>query len=102
MQDPDDAADGSMPRATVATGVADVVLPVGALARRFIELARAKRQLNPGVREPEQAPAILAFVSLYEAQRYAQQTDATDDLSRALSQLRRALPWRPAAPAQRG
>ena len=84
------------------------------LFRRFERLlARhgARRHKGEGARSfaqraaamlPEQAPAILAFVSLYEAQRYAQQTDATDDLSRALSQLRRALPWRPAAPAQRG
>jgi hypothetical protein len=50
---------------------------------------------------PEQAPAILAFVSRYETQRYAQQSDATDELSHALNQLRRALPWRPAAPARR-
>jgi two-component system CheB/CheR fusion protein len=58
VQDPDDAADGSMPRATVATGLADVVLPVGALVRRFIDLARAKRQLSPSAREPEQTAPI--------------------------------------------
>lgn len=50
---------------------------------------------------PEQAPAILAFVRLYETQRYAEQAAVADDLSRALRQLRRALPWRFPRPRER-
>jgi transglutaminase-like putative cysteine protease len=50
---------------------------------------------------PEQAPAILAFVRLYEAQRYAQLPGTTDELSHSLRQLRRALPWRLPKPAGR-
>ena len=46
---------------------------------------------------PDQAPAIRAFVRLYEAQRYAQLLRAGEP-SRALTNVRRAMPWRIAAP----
>jgi hypothetical protein len=62
-------------------------------ARSFAERAAAEL--------PEQARAIRAFVSLYEAQRYAQQPGAGDELSRALTTVRRAMPWRLAAPSRR-
>ncbi|MBB1519773.1 transglutaminase TgpA family protein [Aquipseudomonas guryensis] len=49
---------------------------------------RAAREL------PVQAEAIQAFARIYEAQRYAGQPSAPDELRTALRQLRRVLPWR--------
>jgi two-component system, chemotaxis family, CheB/CheR fusion protein len=43
VQDPDEAEYGSMPRSAVATGVADLVLPVRELAQRLAELIRLKK-----------------------------------------------------------
>ena len=43
VQDPDEAEYGSMPRAAVATGVADVVMPVEELAHRLADLIRTKK-----------------------------------------------------------
>ena len=51
VQDPHEAQHGGMPRAAIATGVADVVLPVRELAVRLGELARSKRQLQSLERE---------------------------------------------------
>jgi len=59
-------------------------------ARSFAERAATEM--------PEQAPAIRAFVRLYEAQRYAQLPGPGEELSRALTNVRRAMPWRIAAP----
>jgi two-component system, chemotaxis family, CheB/CheR fusion protein len=44
VQDPDEAEYGMMPRAAIATQAADVVLPAAELAKRLVELARAKKQ----------------------------------------------------------
>jgi two-component system, chemotaxis family, CheB/CheR fusion protein len=46
VQDPAEAAHDSMPRAAIATQVADLVLPVRDLARRIGELAQAKRRFR--------------------------------------------------------
>jgi len=43
VQDPNEAEYGSMPRAAVATGVADFVLPVEELAHRLADLIRTKK-----------------------------------------------------------
>jgi len=59
-------------------------------ARSFAERAATEM--------PDQAPAIRAFVRLYEAQRYAQLPGPGEELSRALTNVRRAMPWRIAAP----
>ncbi|RRW38537.1 transglutaminase TgpA family protein, partial [Stutzerimonas stutzeri] len=59
-------------------------------ARSFAERA--------AIEMPDQAPAIRAFVRLYEAQRYAQLPGPGEELSRALTNVRRAMPWRIAAP----
>lgn len=59
-------------------------------ARSFAERAATEM--------PDQAPAIRAFVRLYEAQRYAQLPGPGEELSRALTNVRRAMPWRVAAP----
>ena len=59
-------------------------------ARSFAERAATEM--------PDQAPAIRAFVRLYEAQRYAQLPGPGEELSRALTNVRRAMPRRIAAP----
>ncbi len=46
VQDPAEAAHDSMPRAAIATQVADLVLPVRDLAARIAELTAAKRRLQ--------------------------------------------------------
>ena len=46
VQDPAEAPHDSMPRAAIATHVADVVLPVRDLAGRLAELARIKRRVS--------------------------------------------------------
>ena len=53
-QDPDQAAHGSMPRAAIATGVVDWVLPVAEIPVRLLQYFRLERTL---VLPPEQAPA---------------------------------------------
>ena len=60
VQDPGEAMHGSMPRAVIATGVADVVLPVRELAVRLGELARIKQRmprLDSAVEDGAAAPA---------------------------------------------
>jgi two-component system CheB/CheR fusion protein len=46
VQDPAEAEYPSMPRAAIASGVADLVLPVGDIAARMAELIRKKEQLQ--------------------------------------------------------
>ncbi|HAQ72921.1 MAG TPA: DUF3488 domain-containing protein, partial [Pseudomonas sp.] len=57
-------------------------------ARAFA--TRAAQQL------PEQAESLMAFVELYERQRYAAQASDTAMLRASLARLRGQLPWRPA------
>ena len=45
VQEPADAEYDSMPRAAIATGAADFVLPVRELAPRLVELLRAKQSM---------------------------------------------------------
>lgn len=47
VQDPDEAAHGDMPRNVIATGVADVVLPIHLLTARLAELARGRDRIAP-------------------------------------------------------
>ena len=47
VQDPSEAVHGGMPRAAIATGVADLVLPVGEIAARLAEMARNKQRMMP-------------------------------------------------------
>ena len=76
VQDPNDAAYGDMPRAVIATGVADLVLPARDLATELVALARAKQHVIPVVRaadEPEQIPddearALLGVLDLLRNQ----------------------------------
>ncbi len=46
VQDPQEAAHSDMPQAVIATGVADVVLPVKELVARLADLARTKDSVN--------------------------------------------------------
>lgn len=58
VQDPSDATYEDMPRAVIATGVADVVLPAKELAAHLGELARNKMRLAPVVRAADGADPI--------------------------------------------
>jgi hypothetical protein len=67
------------------------------LARRGVA-----RQPGEGVRTyaqraaaalPEQAEAILAFMEVFEAQRYAGEQVAVGQMRMALRRVRRSLPW---------
>jgi two-component system, chemotaxis family, CheB/CheR fusion protein len=51
VQDPGEAEHASMPRSAIATGVADVVLPVRRLAERLVELLR-RADTVPGIEAP--------------------------------------------------
>jgi two-component system CheB/CheR fusion protein len=60
IQEPTEASHSAMPRAAIAAGVADIVLPVRELATRLAEIVRAKRQMQPveaAADEAEAAPA---------------------------------------------
>ncbi|MDQ2694118.1 MAG: PAS domain S-box protein, partial [Pseudomonadota bacterium] len=46
VQDPKEAAFDGMPRAAIATGMADLVLPVRDLAHRLVELIRSRQRVN--------------------------------------------------------
>src|SRR5581483_4857676 len=52
VQDPQEAEYSSMPRNAIATGVADLVLPVRDLAERLVELIRVKTS-PPAMEEPK-------------------------------------------------
>jgi two-component system, chemotaxis family, CheB/CheR fusion protein len=58
VQDPDEAAYGDMPRNVIATGVADVILPVHLLTARLAELARSKDRIAPIVQAAEDGGQI--------------------------------------------
>src|SRR5215468_1948706 len=52
VQDPNEAAHEGMPRAVIASELADLVLPVRELAKRLGELARQKEKLMPLIPPP--------------------------------------------------
>jgi len=58
VQDPDEAAHGDMPGAVIATGIADVVLPVRELTARLAELARDRERIHPLVRAAENVDQV--------------------------------------------
>jgi two-component system CheB/CheR fusion protein len=59
VQDPGEALHGDMPRAVIATGVADVILPINELVARLIELARTKERIIPVVRAVEESEIMM-------------------------------------------
>src|SRR5262249_14525610 len=54
VQDPNEATHDDMPRAVIATGVADIVLPVRELVGRLAELVRSKERIVSVVRAAEE------------------------------------------------
>jgi two-component system, chemotaxis family, CheB/CheR fusion protein len=54
VQDPSEASHDDMPRAVIATGVADIVLPVRDLVARLAELVRSKESIVSVVRAAEE------------------------------------------------
>jgi two-component system CheB/CheR fusion protein len=71
VQDPREAAHPDMPRAAIATGAADVVLPARELAERLAELSHSKPKILPAVQAAEADDAIAedeqrAFRSVLE------------------------------------
>jgi len=80
VQDPDEAAHGDMPRNVIATGVADVVLPVHLLTARLAALARSKDRIAPIVRaaeetEPLRCPACSSRISSASASTWREDWD---------------------------
>jgi two-component system CheB/CheR fusion protein len=65
VQDPNEAEYPSMPRSAIASGVADLVLPVQEIAKRMPELVRSKRELKTKIlveTEEEALRRILAYL----------------------------------------
>jgi two-component system, chemotaxis family, CheB/CheR fusion protein len=64
VQDPDEAEYGSMPRAAVATGVADFILPVREIAARLPELIRTRGEQSevPSEADGDTLQRILAYL----------------------------------------
>ncbi len=60
VQDPADATHGDMPRAVLATGVADLVLPARDLAVRLGELAHNKTRMGPLLTDAEELEPIAS------------------------------------------
>ncbi|SRR5579875_721776 len=58
VQDPNEASHGDMPRAVIATGVADLILPIDQMVARLAELARTKEKLTPVVRAVEKNDVV--------------------------------------------
>lgn len=65
VQDPNEAEYPSMPQSAIATGLADFILPVAAIARQLVDLAKAKAHVTYDLlerSEPEMLRRILALV----------------------------------------
>ncbi len=65
VQDPNEAEYPSMPRSAIATGLADVVLPVRDLARQLVELLNANLQVpaeRAGLTDDDLVKRLLTFV----------------------------------------
>ncbi|MBV9290225.1 MAG: chemotaxis protein CheB, partial [Hyphomicrobiales bacterium] len=63
VQEPEEAEYGSMPRAAVATGLADFVLPVREIAARLPELIRNRGSVSPEVLNEADAEAMQRILS---------------------------------------
>ncbi len=64
VQDPDEAEYGSMPRAAVATGVADFVLPVREIAAHLPELIANRGRVASEAADETDGEAMLRILSL--------------------------------------
>jgi two-component system CheB/CheR fusion protein len=58
VQDPKDAAHADMPRAVIATGVADIVLPARDLAEQLVALAHNRLHIDPVFRAANEAETM--------------------------------------------
>jgi two-component system CheB/CheR fusion protein len=65
VQDPDEAAHASMPLAAIATGVADVVLPVRGLAQKLVEINRRRVRVptDPAQLSPQQQDTLQRILT---------------------------------------
>lgn len=80
VQDPSEAEFPSMPRAAIATGIADFILPVREIAQRLAELVREKRNGSPsGLRglNPDLLRRILAHVRVRTGHDFSKYKRAT-------------------------
>ena len=80
VQDPDEAEYPSMPRAAIAGGHADFVLPVRELAKQFVELVRSKEHLKeraPEDGEEEALRRILAHLRVRTGHDFSRYKRAT-------------------------
>lgn len=69
VQDPQEAAHDSMPRAAIATGLVDVVLPVRELATRLVEISRHQAQvpIDPLRLTSEQQDTLQRILTLLQS-----------------------------------
>jgi two-component system CheB/CheR fusion protein len=77
VQDPDEAEYPSMPRASIATDVADFILPVQVLAERLVELIKLKEKGYSGPGREEVLRRILAHLRVrtgHDFTRYKKST----------------------------
>ncbi|MGO9544200.1 MAG: CheR family methyltransferase, partial [Rhodomicrobium sp.] len=63
VQDPNDAEYPSMPRSAIATGLADVVLPVRELARQLVELIKNKAHLPADILAPSDEDTLRRILT---------------------------------------
>jgi two-component system, chemotaxis family, CheB/CheR fusion protein len=79
VQDPNEAEYPSMPRAAIATGVADFVLPVRALADRLVELIEQKQAASetPESLDDELLTRIFAHVNVRTGHDFSRYKRAT-------------------------
>ena len=80
VQDPAEAEFPSMPRAAIATGIADFILPVREIAQRLTELVREKSNGEPeGLRglNPDLLRQILAHVRVRTGHDFSKYKRAT-------------------------
>jgi len=63
VQDPDEAEYPSMPRSAIATGLADVVLPVCELARQLVEIIKTKEHVPAGHLTPSDEEMLKRILS---------------------------------------
>jgi two-component system CheB/CheR fusion protein len=80
VQDPDEAEYPSMPRSAIASGAADFVLPVRAIAERIPELVRNKEQLSAedlASKSEDALRRILSYLRLKSGHDFSQYKRST-------------------------
>jgi two-component system, chemotaxis family, CheB/CheR fusion protein len=80
VQDPGEAEFPSMPRAAIATGIADFILPIREIAQRLVELVREKSNGDPAGLQglnPDLLRRILAHVRVRTGHDFSKYKRAT-------------------------